>query len=66
LVNTFVVLCGLAYVVSAFIPDVVTMIRLQEIGLVAGIIIVSGILLTVICSYFATRKYLRLKLEELF
>lgn len=66
LLITFLVLSGIAYVVSAFIPDIISMINLEEIGLVAGIIIVSGILLTVICSYFATRKYLRLKLEELF
>lgn len=66
LVISFVVLSGIFYVLSAFIPDVVSMIRLEEVGLVAGIIILSGILLTVICSYFATRKYLRLKLEELF
>jgi len=62
----FPVLAGLAYVIWVFIPDAVSMISIQEIAVLAGIILLFGILLTMICSYFATRKYLRLKLEELY
>ena len=63
---TLPVLAGLAYVIWVFIPDAVALINMQEIGILAAIILLFGILLTLICSYFATRKYLRLKLEELY
>ncbi|MDX5319726.1 MAG: permease-like cell division protein FtsX [Bacteroidota bacterium] len=60
------IIAGLAYVVWVFIPEIEAMTRLEELGILLGIILVFDILLTTICSYLATRKYLRLKLEELY
>ncbi len=62
----FPILAGLAYVVWVAVSDDLPTIRVEEIGILAAIILLFGILLTMICSYFATRKYLRLKLEELY
>lgn len=60
------VLAGISYIAVMFIPDLPSMLSLEELGILLGIILLFDILLTMICSYLATRKYLRLKLEELY
>lgn len=60
------VLAGLGYLLWIVIPDIAGTLALLELAAIGGIILVCGVLLTVICSYFATRKYLKLKLEELY
>lgn len=66
LLLVFPLLGGIAYFVLIFVPEIGELISKEELFIIAGIIILSGILLTMISGYFATRKYLRLKLEELY
>lgn len=60
------ILSGLLYVLSTYIPDPQSLVTWMELSMIAGIILGAGILLTFVCSWLATRKYLRLKLEELY
>ncbi|TNE79444.1 MAG: FtsX-like permease family protein [Bacteroidetes bacterium] len=60
------ILSGVLYLLSTYIPDPQSLVSYVELGIIAGIILGAGILLTFVCSWFATRKYLRLKLEELY
>ncbi|MBI1223400.1 MAG: FtsX-like permease family protein [Bacteroidetes bacterium] len=60
------ILAGIAYLAMVFAPDLNGMLSMQEQIILAGLIFLFGVLLTTISSYLATRKYLRLKLEELY
>lgn len=66
LLLVFPILGGIAYFALMFVPEVKELVSQEELFIIAGIISLSGILLTMISGYFATRKYLRLKLEELY
>lgn len=59
-------LSGLAYFFYLLIPDLVNYYHWLDLIIVLGVLLSGGILLTAICSYFATSKYLRMKLEELY
>lgn len=60
------VLAGIGYILVLIVPDLLPVMHWLDMLFIAGIIMVTGIVLTMICSYFASRKYLKLKLEELY
>jgi cell division transport system permease protein len=57
---------GLFYLIYKWVPGVGEILSIQEMSLIGAFIFIFGIFLTMICSFFATRKYLKLKLEELY
>lgn len=60
------ILGALLYILSTRIPDPQSLVSIIELGMVGGVILLVGLILTFVCSWLATRKYLRLKLEELY
>ncbi len=66
IVLSFLVLAAVVYYLYREVPDLGEIIRAQDLILAGAIVFASGLLLTGICSLFATRRYLRMKLEELY
>lgn len=59
-------LAGFIYTLLQNIPELQQITSVQEFAVIGGVILILGVLLTMVCSYFATSKYLKLKLEELY
>jgi cell division transport system permease protein len=61
-----ILLTGLIYVTSKELSEVVGFQNLDLIFILFGIVIVLGILITFISTYFSVNKYLRLSTNELY
>ncbi|MCZ8354512.1 MAG: permease-like cell division protein FtsX [Cyclobacteriaceae bacterium] len=48
------------------IVELVVLFNIQQFFILSGVLAIIGLLISLISSYFATRKYLRLSLDELF
>ncbi|MCD7971681.1 MAG: permease-like cell division protein FtsX [Candidatus Azobacteroides sp.] len=59
-------LMGLIYYVSKEIRDFIDIINLQAILLICLVILIAGILITGLSSYFSVNKYLRMKNDRLY
>ena len=59
-------LSGIIYLVKKELGDIVDIIDPQFIAIIFGIVIVLGILINLISTYFAVNKYLRLKADDLY
>lgn len=60
------ILGAVFYAAYTQIAGAVEVVSWLEIGVMAGAMLLGAVLLTLVCSYLATRKYLKLKLEELY
>lgn len=61
------ILLGLIiYAMIIYIPDVQSIINLQEIAILFGILIVGGILITVISTFLIVNRYIRLRKDDMF
>lgn len=54
------------YVLYYHEPDVLTVITWPVMAITAGAVLVFGILITVLCSYFSVNRFLRMKAGELY
>lgn len=61
-----ILLSGIVYLIAVKFPDFGQLSDTQSLLILFGTILVSGILLSGISTYFAVNKYLRLKLDELY
>lgn len=64
--GSIALLIGIIYWAQSEIPELIV---LQDVDLFAslfGIVLFLGIFITWICTYFAVRKYLRLKTDDLY
>jgi cell division transport system permease protein len=61
-----VLLAGLIYITSKELAEVVGFQNLDLIFILFGLVIVLGILITFISTYFSVNKYLRLSTNELY
>src|SRR5690606_24316089 len=58
-------LAGFLYAGYTYEPNIITYFSEIELGIIAGILLVIGLLFTLISSYFVTKKYLKLNIEQL-
>lgn len=61
-----VMLSGLFYLVKKEFGDLVDIIDYQFIIIIFGVVIIFGILINLISTYFAVNKFLRLKADDLY
>lgn len=61
-----VVLGGCIYALYRYDPEVLTVITWRDMALTAGVVLVAGVLITFLCSYFSVNKFLRMKAESLY
>ena len=59
-------LLGLIYYISKGIRDFITIINLNAIIIISLVVLVSGVLITGISSYFSVNKYLNMKNDRLY
>jgi cell division transport system permease protein len=59
------ILCVL-YFASKRLDDIIDIINLQSVLLISIVVIVAGILITGISSFFSVTKYLRMKTDKLY
>ena len=57
---------GLIYYISKGIQDFITIINLNAIVIISLVVLVSGVLITGISSYFSVNKYLNMKNDRLY
>ena len=60
------VLGGCIYALYRYDPDVLTVITWRDMALTAAVVMVAGVLITFLCSYFSVNKFLRMKAGELY
>lgn len=60
------VLCALAYWVVTYEPDMLQVITLQVLMVVAGTVLVMGLLITMVCTFFSINKYLKMNENTLY
>ncbi len=60
------VLGGCVYALYNYDPDVLTVITWQDMCITAVVVLVAGVLITFLCSYFSVNKFLRMKAGELY
>ncbi len=61
-----ILLAGMLYLIRTKIPELVQLQDIKANGILFGGVIILGILLAVISTFFAVNRYLRLKLDELY
>ena len=61
-----VLLCGILYLIKTKLPDLFHMQDLRAMAVLFGAIVVFGILLSLLSTFFAVNRYLRLKVDELY
>jgi cell division transport system permease protein len=61
-----ILLSGIMYLIQREFPGLVQLQDLKTTFLLFGIILILGLLLSGISTFFAVRKYLRLKSDELY
>ena len=59
-------LSGVIWAAYLYIPDVSGIIDLNEVGILFGAILILGILITVISTFFIINRYIRLRREDMF
>ena len=59
-------LSGLIYLIHLKLPDLAKMQDLQALGILFSGVIVTGILLSLVSTFFAVNRFLRMKVEELY
>lgn len=59
-------LAGLVYYIYSEHPQYIVLPQYDHLAILAGVIIVLGMLISLISSYFAVNKYLKMKLEDLY
>ena len=60
------VLGGCIYALYRYDPEVLTVITWRDMALTAAVVMVAGVLITFLCSYFSVNKFLRMKAGELY
>ena len=60
------VLAGVLWFGEQQIPGLRELRNIRDLGLLGGGLILSGIVLSMICTYFAVRKYLNMKTDSLY
>ncbi len=63
---SLVLLSGMLYLAVKGIPELSQLQDIKSIGLLYAFILITGMLLTGMSTYFAMRKYLRIKTDKLF
>ena len=63
---SILLLCAVMYVVIRKLPELSMIQDYKVLGVLAAGMIVTGILLSLLCTLFAVNKYLRLRSEELY
>ena len=61
-----ILLTGMLYLIRSKIPELVQLQDIKANGILFGGVIILGILLSIISTFFAVNRYLRLKLDELY
>jgi cell division transport system permease protein len=61
-----VALIGLSYYIEQQVPDIKILDDIKLMGIVFGGVLLLGILITWISTFFATRRFLNLRTDELY
>ena len=59
-------LCGILYLIRTKLPDIFQLQDLKVIGLLLGAVVLFGQLLSIVSTFFAVNRYLRLRVDELY
>jgi len=59
-------LSGLAYYISQQVPDLASLQNIIHLALLAATILLAGIVISMSCTFFALKKYLKLKTDQLY
>ena len=62
----YLFLAALIYALYSFVPFLWQLLGTEDYLIIVGTVLLLGILLTFVSSYFASRKYLKLKIEDLY
>lgn len=57
---------AMIYYIQQYIPGLSEMQKIQQLVLLGAVILVSGLVISLTCTYFALRKYLNLKTDQLY
>ena len=60
------VLAGGIYLLYSYEPDVMTVITWDVLAITGGAVLLFGIIITTLCSYFSVNKFLKMKASELY
>lgn len=61
-----VLLAGVLYVATLKIPELSLIRDYESMGIVAGALLITGVILSLICTVFAVNKYLRYRTDNLY
>ena len=59
-------LFAIIYAMSVYIPDVKDIIEWNSVAILFGALIIGGILITVISTFFIVNRYIRLRKDDMF
>ena len=57
---------NLAFDVVVHVATVLSIIRWEEMGIVAAAVTVAGVLISMLCTWFSVNRFLRMKAGELY
>ena len=60
------VLGGCIYAIYRYDSNVVNIITWEDMGIVAGAVVVAGVLISMLCTWFSVNSFLRMKAGELY
>ena len=60
------VLAGGIYLLYTYEPEVLTVITWEVLAITAGSVLLFGIIITTLCSYFSVNRFLKMKASELY
>ncbi len=61
-----ILLAGLSYYINQKVPDLGSLNDIIDLALLAAIIIAGGIVISMSCTFFAIKKYLKLRTDQLY